>query len=608
MIYRASRFLLSLIAIHICVHLPNAAAEPAPDLIAHLSIPIRWCAVQGSPIVEARSRVSDGTTDENLRARHTRATTFVWMPQSGISFRSALTPKTRSRIGFPIIQDPEPPKPDGSGGPGLEGDILAPSYDHRKRKELNMAVGICEKAWEQLEDQLETNFEGIIGINIRRFVQPDGSPAGLLGVGTSLHTVPYGTDKCEIPPPPQDFQPLMSNDGWVVVVDNRFTRQTDPYDSVLAHELGHVLFLGHGNGLDDPAGNPPRKNKRFDGYCDRHENVNAAPFTLMKPQNPVPNLLTDLQRTNARAAARVTVGGVSLQTDDSQRGFIISDDEVDQVGDVKDPSVDLRSLGIHYNTIKGVTIISYRLVGQLPEYPFHRFLVFADLDANPNTGGSPSTIGYPTRFQGAEIVTEVLVKRYVGEDQRRVTTSVWFYRSGKFVKSPAASRIKAEVMPAVLGHSGKVAYDVITLQIPHGLVVPRPVKVRFQAMTERMGGELDRLPDKGEQGRLIRLTKPQYPSCRVSPHTIKAGDPLKLKATGFIPNRTVNIFIDHERIGSTELNHNGNVTVQIPTPSNAKDGRHLLVVAIAKKALTAQCSLTITGGTDGKKPSLEPRK
>ncbi|MDX1412388.1 MAG: hypothetical protein R3351_09545, partial [Nitrospirales bacterium] len=481
-----NRYILVIITAQILMLSPRATAEPAPDLNAHLSIPIRWCAVQGSPAVGTRSKASGGTTDEILRARHTRATTFVWMPQSGISFRSALTPKTGSRITFPIIKDPDPPKLDGSGGPGLEGDILSPSFDHRKRNELNVAVGMCEEAWEQLEDQLETNFEGIIGINIRRFVKPDGSPAGLLGIGTSLHTVPYGTDKCEIPPQPQDFHPLMSNDGWVVVVDNRFTQQTDPHDSVLAHELGHVLFLGHGNGLDDPAGNPPRKNKRFDGYCDRHENVNAAPFTLMKPQNPVSNLLTDLQRTNARAAARVTVGGMSLQTDASQRGFIISDDEVDQVGDVKDPSVDLRSLGIHYNTIKGVTILSYRLVGPLPDYPFHRFLVFADLDANPNTGGSPSTIGYQTRFQGAEIVTEVLVKRYVGEPQRRVTTSVWFYRSGRFVKSPAASRIKAEVMPAVLGHSGKVAYDVVTLQIPHGLVVPRPVKVRFQAMTERM--------------------------------------------------------------------------------------------------------------------------
>ena len=174
MMHQANRYILVIIAAQVLMLLPPAAAEQTPDLMVHLSIPIRWCAVQGSPIVEARSRVSSGTIDENLRARHTRATTFVWMPQSGISFRSALTPKTRSRIGFPIIQDPDPPKPDGSGGPGLEGDILAPSLDHRKRKELNMAVGSCERAWEQLEDQLETNFEGILGINIRRFVQPDG--------------------------------------------------------------------------------------------------------------------------------------------------------------------------------------------------------------------------------------------------------------------------------------------------------------------------------------------------------------------------------------------------------------------------------------------------
>lgn len=583
------------------------AAEPAPTQHTHLSVPIRWCAMQGSPATETQSRSSGRATDEILRSRHTRASTFVWMPHSGISFRSALTSTTRSRIGFPIIKDPHPPNSDGSGGPGLRGDILAPTFDHRKRKELNMALGSCEKAWEQLEDQLETNFEGIIGINIRRFVKPDGSPAGLLGVGTSLHTVPFGTDKCEIPTNPQNFHPLMSNDGWVVVVDNHFTLETDPFDSVLAHELGHVLFLGHGNGLDDPAGDPPRTNKRFDAFCDRRENVHAPPFTLMKPQNPVPNHLTDLQRTNARAAARVTVGGVSLQAGDSQRGFIISDDEVDQVGEVKDPSVDLRSLGIHYNTMKGVTILNFRLVGRLPDYPFHRFLVFADLDANPKTGGAPSTIGYQTRFQGAEIVGEVLVKKYVGEPKRRITTTVWFYRSGQFAKSSAASQIKAEVMPAVFGNSGKVAHDVLSLQIPHGLIVPRPVKVRFQAMTERMGGELDRLPDKGEQGRVIRLTKPNYPSCRVVPDTINPGQPFKLKATGFISKRTVNIFLDHERLGSTVLDDKGNVIVQIPPPRNSKDGLHLLVVAEAKKALTAQCALRITKAPTEKKPSPAPQ-
>jgi hypothetical protein len=78
----------------------------------------------------------------------------------------------------------------------------------------------------------------------------------------------------------------------------------------------------------------------------------------MKLQIPVSNLLTDLQRSNARAVARVTVGGIRLQEGDSQKGSVISDDEVDQVGEINDPSVDLCSLGIPYSTIKGVTILS----------------------------------------------------------------------------------------------------------------------------------------------------------------------------------------------------------------------------------------------------------
>lgn len=157
---RSNRYRAWLIILQVWILLPYAAAAPTTDFDTHFSIPIRWCAMEGSPAVGIRSGDSDHTADEILRSRHSRATAFVWMPQSGISFRSALTSKTASEIGFPIIKDPHAPTPHKSGGPGLDGDILAPSLDPRKRKELNMAIRHCEQAWEQLEDQMETNFAG----------------------------------------------------------------------------------------------------------------------------------------------------------------------------------------------------------------------------------------------------------------------------------------------------------------------------------------------------------------------------------------------------------------------------------------------------------------
>ena len=595
-----------LIAAHVLAVFSAASAEPAQDLQEHLSIPIRWCAMQGSPAVENSSTVDGISTDEVLRSRHTRATVFVWMPRSGVSFRSALTNEMRNRSGFPIIKDPHPPSDEGFGGPGREGDILAPSFDKEDLSELDAAIGSCKKAWEALEDQYQTNFEGIIGINIRRFVKPDGSPSGLLGIGTSLHTVLAGTDKCEVPSTPTDYDPLMSNDGWVVVVDNTFTSQSDPYDSVLAHELGHVLFLGHGNGLDDPTGVPPRTNERFDTFCDRQENMNAGPSTLMKPKSPVSDHLTQLQQTSARAVAKVTVGGIILQTGELQDGYIISDDVSDTVGEVRDVSVDLRSLGIYYNTIKGVTIISYHLVGHLPPHPYHRFLVFVDVDANPRTGGDLASLGYQTQFTGAEFVTEVLVKSQEGQTRPQITPSVWIYRSDSFVKLPPDPRIKADITTAVLGHTGEFAYDVVSLQLPQGFVTPRPEKVRFQAVAERMGGELDRMPDKEEYGRIIRLTKPRYPLCRAIPDTSKPDSPITIESRGFLPKRNAKIFFDHDLIGNGTLDDKGKLTVQVRTPPSAKEGRHLLVVVEENNAMTAHCALTITKAKVEKLPSESP--
>ena len=593
--------ILLVIAAHVLTTLSAASAEPTPNLQEHLSIPIRWCAMQGSPAVENSSADGGISTDEILRSRHTRATVFVWMPRSGVSFRSALSSEMRDRSGFPIIEDPHPPGDDGMGGAGKEGDILAPPFDKENLTELDAAIASCKKAWEALEDQHQTNFEGIIGVNIRRFVKPDGTPTDLLGIGTSLHTVLAGTDKCEVPSTPTDYDPLMSNDGWVVVVDNSFTSQSDPYDSVLAHELGHVLFLGHGNGLDDPTGDPPRRNERYDTFCDRQENMHAGPSTLMKPKSPVSDHLTPLQQASARAVAKVTVGGIILQTGEIQDGYIISDDVSDTVGEVRDASVDLRSLGIYYNTIKGVTIISYRLVGHLPKKPNHRFLVFVDVDANPKTGGDLASLGYQTQFQGAEFVTEVLVKSQEGQTQPQIIPSVWKYRSEKFVKLPPDPRIKADITTAVLGHTGEIAHDVVSLQLPQGFVTPRPEKVRFQAVAERMGGEIDRMPDKEGYGRIIRLTKPRFPLCRAIPDTSQAGAAITLKSTGFLPKRKAKIFFNHELIGNSTLDDKGTLTVQVRTPPSAKEGRHLLVVAEENYAMTAHCSLTITK-TNGEIP------
>jgi hypothetical protein len=93
----------------------------------------------------------------------------------------------------------------------------------------------------------------------------------------------------------------------------------------LAHELGHNLFLGHGNGLDDngdgrPIGfNGPR---RYDEYCDPGwllapgntvlaEDVNSAtPCSLMQAK-ACSGELRPLQVETARGVALLLPGAVN---------------------------------------------------------------------------------------------------------------------------------------------------------------------------------------------------------------------------------------------------------------------------------------------------------
>ena len=583
------------VAAQVTTMLAPAFAKSALDDEQHFVLPVRWCAVKGSPAVDISPGVSGLSTDTILRARHGRATAYVWMPQAHISFRSALTVNLPKHVTYPVIEDPRPPAQDGSGGAGQKGDILDPRFDSEKTGEFNAVLAQCEQAWEQLEDRYGINFQGIMLVNIRHFVQPDGTPTHLLGLGSSMHTFPSGTDPCTVPSNLDEYHHLSSNDGWVVLVDNLFTVENDPHDSVLAHELGHVLYLGHGNGNDDPRGSPPQTNARFDSFCDKDEDMASLPETLMKPKRPTPNLLTTLQRASARAAAKVTTGSMMLQGGDSTDGYILSDEEVDEVGEVNDPSVDLRSLGILYDTIAGTTTLSYRLAGRLSPKPAgYRFLVFSDEDLNPNTGGSPSTLGFPTKFQGAEYVSQVELETKGRDTPSRITTTVWQYRPGGFVRLPPDNRTKAEVHTLVAGNQGRGIHDVVSVQFPNDLVdEPVPEEVRFQAFIERLGGEADWLPNDADRSRIIRLTPPVYHVCKPDSHSVDRGNPFTLKMSGFDPNKKVQVLFDEIPIAEGTTNSSGTLSIQIRTPDETEVGLHLLVVIDRGTANTAHCVVSV---------------
>lgn len=94
---------------------------------------------------------------------------------------------------------------------------------------------------------------------------------------------------------------LSDSPPYIVIRDNAAILDNDPVDHILAHDLGHALFLGHGNGLDDDG------DGFVDECCDSDEDQNQLPLSLMSPQGSS-KVITQPQMNMAREIAKKIPG------------------------------------------------------------------------------------------------------------------------------------------------------------------------------------------------------------------------------------------------------------------------------------------------------------
>ena len=238
-------------------------SEPTIDLIV---LQLRWCVLEGSSEAKGKSAGELVSTPRTARDRLLEASD-IWAPAK-ILFIAVVITAADGQKGIPVIADPFVPKG------GIIGDIsVAPGS-----ADASFAAVACDARWNRLDSSLK----GPVVVSARKFskgiaLAVASSPVKALWVKqASPLTGKRGDDMCGEP------RKLTHNDvfnlspsngsgqGWLVL------QEPSQYDSNghlarnLAHELGHVLFLGHGNGIDDNSdgavtGFGPR---RFDAYCD----------------------------------------------------------------------------------------------------------------------------------------------------------------------------------------------------------------------------------------------------------------------------------------------------------------------------------------------------
>ena len=237
----------------------------------------------------------------------------VWYPQAQVAFSTA----TDSAI--PVIKDPSPPS--GSNGSLGYLEVDDPYYPQMARDE-------CLQAW-------LAHFPGRRGIpviNARSFRQggptlgaSPGPPNGLYVPG-SRH-FGSGTRGDALCGSPVQLTAADTTNLFVAVFDQARIVGSGSTVNVLAHELGHNLFLGHGNGLDDDGdgqGAGFAGPRRYDEYCDPGwlappNNVAVAedvgsptPCSLMQIR-ACSTTLRPLQVETARGVARFVPGAVDGQ-------------------------------------------------------------------------------------------------------------------------------------------------------------------------------------------------------------------------------------------------------------------------------------------------------
>lgn len=448
-----------------------------------VKVPVRWCGLSGSPSIVNPSLVGESNTNDVMARRHERANTNIYQEQTDLIFRSGTTTKIPN---FPIIPDPVILILAGE----REGYVSSST-------ELLQIINSCRKTWQDKDPSVT----GITAVHVDRFF---GQLSGA-GYGGSYQDFCSNTS-------------LQLHFGRIWVKDTSYNSSS--FEPVLVgHELAHGLCLNHGDGInqdgdgkldEDPPGDEDKNgcpgvcgfDDDGDGQIDEGNVNDDDEDSLVDEDGPAP--------TDSACLPNLMCyfGGTALTSEQSNKVYdqallhipdrIVNPTapplgvlRVDTLGEIGEAFVDIDAMTLVTDLDK--TTFSLSTFGLFPDNIANlNYFFFSDVDNNPSTGGSPSSIGFPSTAKGIDLIGQVQVN--VTNGTALAIPTILKFQNGSFV-SVVDPNIQAKVVRDILpllpepgqpppAISAIPLAEIILLEIPNTVIGPLAPEVRTQVVAQ----------------------------------------------------------------------------------------------------------------------------
>jgi len=568
------------------------------------SLPLRWCALEGSDAADNPASQGDPTTSLVLWRRHERPSSNIYIPNTNITFRSALWGAAQRDL-FPVIRAADlDARGVPAGSPLRSGDV-----DISNRDQVQTLIGLCNDKWENEVAPLfpDQSLAGVPAINVRQLIN------GGLGWGGYTASVMDGETLADVVNIPERFEPRhfivadLSTFWATLGSDFYFECATEMgvnngWGTIVGHELGHTLGLGDNVGADGVIGNgDDPANLMSSGQCDRTLGTGIRDSVFAnQPGGPFIRTVDQVDWLKAASRSGPWPGAYWDPPGTLVPGPYHSFIRSDLLDDVPEPFIDLAALEVAENDANATRGFTFDLKALGSPSGVLNYWALADLDLNPSTGGTAADLPADmpaTAFDGAEFIAQIQVS-----PGPQIASHVYLWDGFNYVES--SSEFIAAFRRFEGGHHEGTpdVFQHLTIRYPRSLMSPLADSFRVHGVTHNpTTGFVDELPTgpdvtgdgEGDLGQIVSLVPVDFPVCAATPAQAERGENVLLEVAGLLPEKGVHVNFGADDLASGTTDANGAAMIPFVVPGDARPGGHLLTAGNDDTALTADCLLEV---------------